>query len=94
MNALLLIICHQFRTRVVGVQLYLVDGRHDLAGGVAEEFLKVFDAEIGHANVADFASSGEFLHFLPRVWLAEVEKKMEGGVKRKYLPCFDEVPVW
>lgn len=65
MNALLFVISHQLRTRVVGVQLYLVDGRDRLAGGVVEESLEVLDAKIGHANVADFARGWEFLQFLP-----------------------------
>lgn len=61
MNTFLLIICHQLRTRVVGVQLDLVDGRDGLAGGVAEEFLQVLNAKVGHADVADFAGGGKLL---------------------------------
>lgn len=43
----------------------LVDGGDNFGGGVVEEDLEVFDAEVGDANVADFARGGEFLEFLP-----------------------------
>lgn len=43
----------------------LVDGGDDFRGGVVEEDFEVFDAEVGDADVADFAGCGEFLEFLP-----------------------------
>ena len=89
MNAFLLVERYQLRTRVVGMQLYLVDSRDSLAGGIAEKFLKVFDAKVRYADVADFACGGKFLHFLPGMLLAQYGR----GVKREHLPCFDEVPV-
>ena len=89
MNAFLLVVGHQLRTRVVGMQLYLVDSRDRLAGGVTEKLFEVFDAEVRHADVADFAASREFLQFLPGISLALYGR----GVKRKHLPCLDEVPV-
>jgi hypothetical protein len=52
---------------VVGVQLDLVDGRHDLAAGVIEQDLKVLDAEVGDTDVADLASGRQLLQFLPVV---------------------------
>lgn len=61
MDTLLLVISHQLRRRVVRVQLYLVNGGDGLARGVAEEFFEVPDAEVGHADVADFAGGGKFL---------------------------------
>lgn len=79
MDALLLVIRHQLRTRVVGVQLDLVDGRNGLAGGVAEEFLEVLNTEVGYTDVADFAGGGKLLHFLPGVWLGEAKCKTKGG---------------
>ena len=39
MNALFFVISDQLRTRIIGVQLDLVDGGNDLARGVVEEFL-------------------------------------------------------
>ena len=59
------------------MQLYLVDGRDGLAGGVAEKFFKIFDAEVGHADVADFAGGGKFLEFLPGMLLVHGKNKME-----------------
>lgn len=43
----------------------LVDGGDDFRGGVVQEDFEVFDAEVGDADVADFAGCGEFLEFLP-----------------------------
>lgn len=47
------------------MELDLVNCRDSLAGGVVEKFFEVFDAEIGYANILDFACSRQFLQFLP-----------------------------
>lgn len=65
MDTLLLIVSHQLRTRVVGVQFDLVDGGNSLAGRITEELFEIFDGEVGYTDVADFARGGELLHFLP-----------------------------
>ena len=39
MNAFFLVISHQLRAWIIGVQLDLVDRGNDLARGVVEEFL-------------------------------------------------------
>lgn len=77
MNAFLLIVRHQLRARVVGMQLYLVDSRDRLARGVTEKFLKVFDAEVRHADAANFAGGWEFLQFLPLMFVGTVRKRSE-----------------
>jgi hypothetical protein len=55
----------EFGGGVVGVELDLVDGGDNFSGGVVEEDFEVFDAEVGDADIADFAGGGEFLEFLP-----------------------------
>jgi hypothetical protein len=47
------------------VEFDLVDGGDDFGGWVVEEDFEVFDAEVGDADVADFARGREFLEFLP-----------------------------
>ena len=77
MNAFLLVERYQFRTWVVRMQLDLIDSRDGLAGGVAEKFFKVLDAEVRHADVADFAGGGKFLQFLPGMLLVQGKDSME-----------------
>ena len=77
MNAFLLVERYQFRTWVIGMQLDLIDSRDGLAGGVAEKFFKVFDTEVRHADVADFAGGGKFLQFLPGMLLVQGKNSME-----------------
>lgn len=59
-----------------------------------EEFFEVLNAEVGYADVADFASGGEFLQFLPvEVVSGWARARLRvGGIKG--LPCLDEVPIW
>jgi hypothetical protein len=47
------------------VEFDLVDSGDDFGGRVGEEDFEVFDAEVGDADVADFARGGKFLEFLP-----------------------------
>ena len=65
MDALLLAVLDEFGGGVVGVEFYLVDGGDDLEGRVVEQFFEVSDAEVGDADVADFAGGGELLEVLP-----------------------------
>ena len=66
-DALLRAVLHQLRRRAVGVQLDLVDGGHDLAGGVGEQLLQVADAEVRHPDVAHPARRRQLLQLLPRL---------------------------
>lgn len=65
MDALGGVVGDEFGGGVIGVEFDLVYGGDDGRGGVGEEEFEVFDAEVGDADVADFAGGGEFLHFLP-----------------------------
>lgn len=66
-NALGGVVGNQLGGGVVGVQLDLVDSRHNLAAGVIQELLEVLDTEVGDTDVADLASGRQLLHFLPVV---------------------------
>lgn len=65
MDALGCVVGDQLGGGVVGVQLDLVDGGHDLAARVIQELLQVLNAEVGDTDVADLASGRQLLHFLP-----------------------------
>ena len=83
MDALLLAVLDEFGGGVVGVEFYLVDGGDDLKGRVVEEYFEVFDAEVGDADVADFAGGRELLEVLPmgvvsRMWISLTSKRRMG----------------
>ena len=59
------VVGNQLGRGVVGVQLDLVDGGHDLAAGVVEQLLHVPDAKVGDTNVLDLAGGRQLLHLLP-----------------------------
>ena len=72
MNALFTVEGDEFRGRVVRVQFDLIDGRDNLARGVREELGEILNAEVGDANVTNFAGRWELLHFLPATLLAVI----------------------
>lgn len=78
---------------VVGVQLDLVDGGHDLAAGVIQELLQVLDTEVGDTDVADLASGRQLLHFLPVVNMGSQQWFSTELDVKCHLPGLDEVPV-
>lgn len=90
MDALRVVVRNQLGRWVVGVQLDLVDRRHDLGARVVEELLEVLDAEVGDTNVPHLAGGRQLLHLLPLPVL--VGAAMAGG-KAIGVPSLDEVPV-
>lgn len=77
MDALGGVVGDQLGGGVVGVQLDLVDGGHDLGAGVVEELLEVLDAEVGDTDVAHLAGGRELLHFLPVIDMSN--ERSRGG---------------
>lgn len=59
------VVSNQLGRRVVGVQLNLVDGGHDLGAGVVQKLLEVLDSKVGNTDVLNLAGGRELLHFLP-----------------------------